>query len=177
MTSDNPNNSAIEIDKICFETLLPEQNYQLPKYKEETSIKLGFRITNNSSNPYRFELPHFVPDLSNPDGILIEMDFGRNMTIPIKESDIPFIYPGKSEELTINTRVVRNRYSGITLVAYAEYGTVFSFRNLVPGEYNIRLKYISRSSNHRVHPGLEYREYDGFWVGEVFTPLKKLYLR
>ena len=59
MTSDNPNNSAIEIDKICFETLLPEQNYQLPKYKEETSIKLGFRITNNYSNPYHFYLPTF----------------------------------------------------------------------------------------------------------------------
>lgn len=177
MKSENSNNNTIEIDGICFETLFPEQNYQVPKYKEETPIQLGVRIINNSSTPYRFELPYFIPQLSNSNGTLIEMDFGRNVTIPIKESDIPFIYPAQSQELTINAQVDQNRYSGIHLRAFTSYGTVYSFRHLQLDEYNIRLQYISRSSKHQVHPGLEYREYDGFWVGEVFTPWKKIHLR
>ncbi|MEM7717361.1 MAG: hypothetical protein AAF349_28100, partial [Cyanobacteria bacterium P01_A01_bin.68] len=107
----------------------------------------------------------------------VEMGFGRNATIPIKESDIPFIYTNESQELAIDAGFSYHIKYGISLKAYTTYGTVYNFRNLQPGEYNIRLKYISRSSNHKVHPGLEHREYDGFWVGEVFTPWKKLYLR
>ena len=169
--------NGTEIDGICFETLLPEQNYQLPGYGEETPIQLGVRITNNSSIPYRFEFPYFIPQLSNSNGTLIEMDFGRNHLIPIEESDIPFIYPGESEELAINAQFVYNIYSGINLRTYASYGTLYSFRNLQPGKYNIRVRYISSGSKHQVHPGLEYREYDSFWVGEVLTPWEKMHLR
>lgn len=169
--------NGIEIDGICFETLFPEQNYQVPKYGEETSIQLGVSITNNSSNPYRFELPHFTPELSNCDGTLIKMGGGRNITIPIKESDIPFIEPGKSVNLHILTELNNYIDYGIYLRVYAEYGTVFSFHNFQSGEYNIRLRYTSRNSTHHVHPGLEYREYDDFWVGEVLTPWKTLYLK
>ena len=174
------NNNTIEIDGICFETLLTEQNYQLPKYKEEIPIQFGVRIKNNSSNPYCFELPYFFPELSHDDGTLIKMDFGRNSTAPVRESDIPFINPGESLEFMIMyPKFVRYRYlsDDINLTGYAGYGGVWNFHQLKAGEYNIRLKYTSRNSKHKVHWGLEYREYDGFWVGEVLTPWQKLSLR
>ncbi|MEO1375299.1 MAG: hypothetical protein AAFW70_13455 [Cyanobacteria bacterium J06635_10] len=73
-------NNGIEVDGICFETLLPEQNYQLPEHGEETPIQIGVRITNNSSTPYRFQMPHFLVEISNPNRERMKMNFLKNST-------------------------------------------------------------------------------------------------
>ncbi|MEH2461150.1 MAG: hypothetical protein V7K34_28355 [Nostoc sp.] len=92
MTPDKSNNSSgIEVDGIYFETLVSERKYNLPIFGEETPIKFGVRITNNSSSPYRFELPQFVPEILNPHGKPMEPSFGRNVTRFVEESDIPLI--------------------------------------------------------------------------------------
>ncbi|MFN6561952.1 MAG: hypothetical protein RMY28_019450 [Nostoc sp. ChiSLP01] len=96
MASGKSNNSSgIEVDGIYFETLVSERKYNLPIFGEETPIKFGVRITNNSSIPYRFELPHFVPEILNPHGNPMEMSFARNATRFVEESDIPLIISGQ----------------------------------------------------------------------------------
>ncbi|MEA5570465.1 hypothetical protein [Calothrix sp. UHCC 0171] len=176
MTSCDKNN-ALEVDEICFETLLSEPEYQLPENGEEIGIKLGFRITNKSDKSYRFHLPLFVPELSDHNRNILAVDAGRNMTVPVKESDIEFIAPGQSVDLYIRAELTHYINYGVHLRAYADYGAIYSFRNLQPDEYNIRFKYRSPRSKHRFGRELKYREYDGFWVGEVYTPWKRLSLK
>ena len=179
MTSDNPNNTVIEIDKICFETLLPEQNYQLPKYGEETPIQLGFRITNNSSTPYRFDLPQFEPEISTSNGEEIKMSWGRNATTIPRNYHVPFINSGESLEFYFYNPIffwLKNRKTGFR--GYSNYGDIWVFRELKPGIYNIRIRYKKTRSVKEVKLGLDSIEkYDAVWVGEVFSPWKKLYLR
>lgn len=179
MTSDNPNNNVIEIDKICFETLLPEQNYQIPKYKEETSIKLGFRITNNSSIPYRFDLPTFEPEISTSDGEEIKMSWGRNATIIPEDCHVPFIPSGESLEFYFyNPIFFWSPRKEIGFRGYSNYGGIWLFYAFQTGAYNIRMRYKKTRPVKEVKLGFEsLKKYDGFWVGEVFTPWKKLYLR
>ncbi|NDJ22613.1 hypothetical protein GS682_13420 [Nostoc sp. B(2019)] len=99
MTPNKSNNSSgIEVNGIYFETLVSALKYNLPIFGEETPIKFGAGITNNSSTPYRFELPRFVPEILNPHGKPMEMSFGRNATRFVEESDIPLIMSGESLE-------------------------------------------------------------------------------
>lgn len=177
MTSSN---NGIEIDEICFETLFPEQNYQLPKYGEETPIKLGFRITNNSSTPYRFQMPYFLVEISNYNGERMKINLLQNSTRTADESDIPLIYPGKSVEFWLRyTKFSWYEYERdcIILNGYSLYGAIWTFYGFKPGKYNIRLRYENSQSINKIPPGLQFREYDCFWIGKVFTPWKTMYLR
>lgn len=180
MTSDNPNNTVIEIDKICFETLLPEQNYQLPKYGEETPIQLGVRITNNSLIPYRFDLPKFEPEISNYGGQIIKMSWARNATTIPEDRHVPFIQPKQSLDFYFyNPKFCWYKKLEIGFRGYSDYGGVWNFYEFQSGTYNIRIRYKKNNPIKEVRQGSfkPAKIYDGFWIGEVFTPWKKLYLR
>ncbi|YAF94813.1 MAG: hypothetical protein AB3A66_19800 [Nodularia sp. CChRGM 3473] len=92
--SDNPN--TIEIDGICFETLVAEEIICLPKYGEQTSVQFGVRIVNKSSTPYRFDLPYFLTEILNNYGQFMQVYLNKNATREVEESDIPLIVPGES---------------------------------------------------------------------------------
>lgn len=170
--------NGIEIDGICFETLLPEQNYQLPEYGEETPIQLGVRITNNSSDAYRFDLPQFEPEIYNPNGEMMKMSWARNATSIPKDSDVPLIYPGQSLEFYFyNPKFSWYERDNLVFRGYSDYGGIWSFFKFKPGKYNIRLRYKKSHFTREVYLGLKSIKYDGFWVGEVLTSWVKLCLR
>ncbi|MEO1431986.1 MAG: hypothetical protein AAFS12_13330 [Cyanobacteria bacterium J06632_19] len=107
------------------------------------------------------------------------MNILKNSTITAKESDIPLIYSGDNVDFwLINTKFEWYKYERdcIILNGYSFYGAIWTFYGFKPDKYNIRLKYENSQSINKIPPGLEYREYDGFWIGEVFTPWKTLYL-
>jgi hypothetical protein len=179
MTSCNSNNShVIEVDGICFETLLPERIYRLPKYEEETPIQFGVRITNNSSTPYRFELPRFEPEILNPHGKPIQIDFARNATRRAEEYDIPLISPGESLDYFMDGKF--SWYSGdcIRLSGYGFYGGIWSFYNFKSSKYQIRFTYENCQQRRRIYVDtIGDSEYNDFWTGKITTSLAKLRLR
>ncbi|MDJ0735094.1 MAG: hypothetical protein QNJ47_13685 [Nostocaceae cyanobacterium] len=62
MTSNELNDSnLVEVDRIIFKSLVPEQRLHIPKYGEETPVKFGVHITKKTSSIYRFDLPLFLP--------------------------------------------------------------------------------------------------------------------
>ena len=61
---------------------------------------------------------------------------------------------------------------------YSNYGGIWVFYAFQTGTYNIRVRYKKTRPVKEVKLGFEsFKKYDGFWVGEVLTPWKKLYLR
>ncbi|TAE59768.1 MAG: hypothetical protein EAZ76_05685 [Nostocales cyanobacterium] len=181
MTAFESNNkNAVEVDDIRFETIVPEGSYRLPKYGdgEETPIQFGVRITNQTSTPYRFELPLFVPEILNPHGNPLHMNFARNATWAVNELDIPLIMPGESFKYLMDAKFIWYSKNCIELTGYILYGGVFNFYNFKPGKYQIHFKY--KNTLAKKNPFMEVRgdtEIDSFWTGIVVTPFTRLLLR
>ena len=60
------NRNAIEVDNIRFETIVLENLLTIPdkNCQEETVLRVGMRITNNTSNPLRFDFyATLIPEL------------------------------------------------------------------------------------------------------------------
>jgi len=179
MTSSESHNSSansnvVEVDGIRFETLVPERMYRLPKYEEETPIQFGVRITNNSSTPYRFDLPNFLPEILDKHGKVMQMGGGRNATGMIEESDVPLIIPGEKLEYWMNAKFMWFGKNCIQLTGIAQYGLIWNFYNFLPGKYQIRLTYNNPLPTRKIQL---VKEIDGFWIGKVATPFARLRLR
>lgn len=178
MTPDNSNSSSgIEVEGIYFETLVSDRKYNIPIFGEETPIKFGVRITNNSSTPYRFELPHFVPEILNPHGKPMQMSFARNATKFVKESDIPLILSGESLESWMDAKFKWYSKNCIQLTGYALYGGIFSFYNFKPTKYQIQMKYVNDLCVRKIRLSTGSREYGDFWNGQLATNFVNFRLR
>jgi len=179
MTSFELNDSdVLEVDGIQFRTLLPEEVVYLPKHGEETSIQFGVQITNQTSIPYRFNLQRFLPEILNSDGEIMPAPLSQNGFRDVQYSDIPSIIPGESLDFLIDTKFKWYKENCLQLLGNANYGGVWIVWNLKSGEYQIRLKY----ENHLVKKRMlispkGWVEVDGFWVGNIKTPLTPLRLR
>jgi hypothetical protein len=178
MTLEQSNNSSgIEVDGIYFETLVSERKYNLPIFGEETPMKFGVRITNNSLTPYRFELPHFVPEILNPHGKVMEMSFARNATRTVEESDIPLIMSGESLEYWMDAKFKWYNKNCIELFGYGFYGGIWGFYNFKPTKYQIRMKYVIDSPTLKLPFSRCSTEYGNFWTGQLTTNFVNLRLR
>ncbi len=185
--SNNPN--AIEVDGICFETLIPEEMVRLPKYGEETPVQFGVRITNQTSTPYRFDLQLFLPEILDPQGKTLQIDGGQNAKREVKESDIPLLMPGESLDFLMDAKLNWYkehflRFVGwykehfLRFVGNATYGGVWIFWLSKPGEYKVRFIYLNQLAKKKMFTLKEGRtEIDGFWIGEIKSPFASLRFR
>jgi hypothetical protein len=181
MTAFESNNkNAVEVDGIRFETIVPERSYRLPKYGEETPIQFGVRITNQTSTPYRFDLPQFFPEILNSHGKPLHMSFAQNATRKVEETDILLIMPGESFEFLKDAKFSWYNRDCIVLKGFAFYGGIWSFYNFKPGKYQIRLTYENLLVKRRMHLLIDRDGRDEvaeFWTGKITTPLTRLLLR
>lgn len=163
--------NGIEVDEVCFEPLLPEQNYQLPEYGEETPIEVGMRITNNSFIPYRFELPKSQPRFFYNNGEPMQVDFARNATRRTQKSDIPLIEPGKSLDYFIDLKFVWTKKDCIHLQGITSYGGILRFWNFKPGKYQMRFTYFNLQQTRWIYTreANDHNIYDDFWTGNIST--------
>jgi hypothetical protein len=174
--SNNPR--ATQVDGICFETLVPKAIVVIPKYGEETSIKFGVRITNQTSTPYRFDLPFILPKMLNPDVEPMQSSGGQNATRLVEESDIPQIKSGESLDFLMDAKLEWSRENYLGLQGNAGYGGIWIFWCLKPGKYQIRFIYQNQLASKKKFTSKEGRtEIDGFWVGEIQTPFVDLHIR
>ncbi|MUG93752.1 hypothetical protein F7734_15535 [Scytonema sp. UIC 10036] len=179
MTSSESNSSnAIEVDGIRFETLVPEQTVYLPKYGEETPIQFGVRITNQTSTPYRFDLPHVLPEMLDPQGHTMQMDLNKNATREVEEFDIPLIIPGKSLDFLMNAKFSWYNKNCLRLLGNASYGGIWIFWNFKPSKYQVRFTYESYLAKKKMITLKEGRtEIDSFWTGKIMTYFADIRLR
>jgi hypothetical protein len=178
MTSFELNDSdVLEVDGIQFRTLLPEEVVYLPKHGEETSTQFGVQITNQTSIPYRFDVQQFFPEILDPQGKPLYMNFARNVTKPTEESDIPILMPGEKLYFLMDAKL--NWYQNcVRILGMAVYGGVWHTRPLKSGDYKIRFSYNNPAANRMMFTLIKGRiEFDGFWVGNIKTPLTPLRLR
>lgn len=179
MTSSESNHSnAVEVDGIRFETLVPERMVRLSKYGEETPVQFGVRITNQASTPYRFELQRFLPELSDPHGRLMKIDgLNRNAMRRIEELDIPLIIPGASLDFLMAVKIIWYSKDCFQLLGDAIYGGIWTFYNLKPGKYQVRLKYENQLPKRKILIPPRRTEIEGFWIGQITTPFANLRFR
>ncbi len=173
--SEPSNSHVVEADSILFETLMPVQTIQVPQQGQSIPVQFGIRITNQSSMPYRFNLPGFFPEIFDSNGQLVSRGGSSNARRRMTNQDIPLINPGESTTFWTAVDlfcIAKNyfRFSG-----YIGYGSVWSTTNLQIGTYQLRLTYRSRSSQYNTpldtgdaYARIEIRD---FWVGTVSTSL------
>ncbi|MDF2387873.1 hypothetical protein JMG10_40905 [Nostoc ellipsosporum NOK] len=170
--SNNPN--AIEVDGICFETLISEEVVYLPNFGEETPVKFGVRITNHASKPYRFDLPFFWPEILNLYGESMQIDSGKNASREVEETDIPLIMPRDSLDFLINAKLSWYSRNCLRLSGNAIYGAIWTFWNIQPGQYQVRLTYENQRIRKQMFNFEGRAEIDGFWTGQVKTHFASL---
>ena len=84
--------NAVEVDKIFFETLVPNRVMPISNRKDiKKYVQFGIRITNHSSSPYRFIFFYLIPEFKGKDGQEIKLGYARNATKTPKESDFILI--------------------------------------------------------------------------------------
>ncbi len=179
MSSCESNNSnAIEVDGICFETLMPEEMVRLPKYGEETPVQFGVRITNQASIPYRFDLPYILPEILDPYGSTMQRSLNKNATRKVKKSDIPLIMPGESLDFLMNAKFNWYKENYLRLLGNAIYGGIWIFWYSQPGKYQVRFTYENQLAKKKMITLQEGRtEIDGFWTGKFTSHFVDLILR
>ncbi|MEH2377470.1 MAG: hypothetical protein V7K27_00960 [Nostoc sp.] len=174
--SNNPN--AIEVDGICFETLMPEEMVRLPKYGEEIPVQFGVRITNQTSTSYRFDLPYVLPEILDPYGRAMQRSLNKNATRKVKKSDIPLIMPGESLDFLMDAKFNWYDENCLQLLGNAIYGGLWIFWYIQPGKYQVRFTYDNQLAKKEMFTLQEGRtEIDEFWTGNIKTPFAALTFR
>ncbi len=185
------NCSAVEVDGIRFETIVPEQMLNIPKknlmlkllhflkmlllpepYPLRASVQLGIRITNNTYKPVRFNFfLALIPELMRANG-QIPFEGGWIRPAPPLESYFPSINPGES----------------ITFFPAAEFFSIWGnqfglsiatgisgrliFQNLKLEAYKFRFIYNNSDAVATTYSSeiTDTKLIGGIWTGMVITP-------
>ncbi|MBP0037754.1 MAG: hypothetical protein J7519_08615 [Roseofilum sp. SID1] len=180
-----PDNSAVEVDGIRFETLVPQPRVIVPRSQPKvrvrnphldpyTLVEIGIRISNNTSSCFRFNLfASLIPQLIGTDGQPIEAAYGCSLTIIPKESDFPIVKPGES--LTFFPKIaqlfwVKGELFCLSIPAGDGGGWVFGSLSL--GTYQINFIYKNQDRTVEIldKEGRNAKLLEDIWVGMVFTP-------
>ncbi|GGA25972.1 hypothetical protein [Okeania sp. KiyG1] len=170
-----PNNRAIEVDGIRFETTLPETVLSLPEKKSgvETSVKIGIRITNNSNTDFYFNFySTLIPELITPNGQIVEKHYTSNFLKRILVSDLLLAVPGKSITFFPDAKLSWKNDDQFRLKIVAGDGGYWIFDNLKAGRYLLQLIYKNKSAQTTVYDrttnkGISFKK---LWRGMVLVP-------
>ncbi|MDZ8259847.1 hypothetical protein [Nostoc sp. ChiQUE01b] len=170
-------NSAIEVDGIHFETLMPERVLILPEKKRgiKTRMELGICITNNTSTAVRFSLfATIIPQLVGADGQLHFQGYYRRGTKRPSESDFPLVMPGESFTLFPYSELSWRKLDPFTLIIEAGDGGYWNLDGLKAGIYQIQLAYNNKYTVQEIEiydrESLNTNLIEGLWIGMVSTP-------
>jgi hypothetical protein len=177
------NKNAVEVDGIRFEIIIPEIVFVLPirqaKPGNNTSVHLGLRITNNTSQPYCFSFyRHLIPEII-ADGNNINGGHQSDLFLPAEQSDFHLTQPGKSVTFSqparfswqrkYNNRRKQDRNLVLSL-PFTSCG-FFIFQLINTGNYSIRFKYEVTNEEIKYYQNLMNEEcFKAMWTGQVFTP-------
>ncbi|MEG4288498.1 hypothetical protein Q5692_04320 [Microcoleus sp. C2C3] len=171
------NNSAVEVDGISFETVIPEPLLTLPNKSESSyqSVEIGIRIANNTLTPFHFLFcASFSPELVRPEGQVKWSGYATDWMRAIEESDFLLVTPGKSVTFFPGISLFWTNHSQFSLIVSSGNGGAGSFDELKPGIYHFRFKYYNMSDTipkeNLAGESIESRPIEKVWTGRVNTP-------
>jgi hypothetical protein len=184
---------TVEVDGIRFEIVMPERVLNIPASHPDfkTPVKLGIRITNNTSTPHRFSrFDTIFPRLLGPDGKALQLNGGRDGTIAPTELDCPLVMPQnsvtffldanlfwRSNELAFLDANLFWRSNKLALGGSDKFGGIWYFSPLKPGIYHLGLSYANGGITQSIvcpqARGVRGRLED-FWIGAVNTKFLEL---
>lgn len=160
-------NNRVEVDGMCFETLVPEQSLRVPLTASSAKIpvQIGMKIANNTSTPFRFILfDTLIPQLIGENGMIPRLDCGGSLGFVIpQESDLQLVKPGESITLFLKASLTRQANNLLSLIVSGGGRSCWRFNDLAFGTYQIHLTYRSLTEK------LEFLCED-LWMGMVNTP-------
>lgn len=168
-------NSAIEVDGICFETLMPERVLTLPEKKRgiKTRMQLGIRITNNTPTAVRFSFfATIIPQLVGADGQLHFQEYYRRGTKRPLNSDFPLVIPGENVNFFPYSFLYWRKRDQFVLNIEAGDGGYWSFNALKMGIYKIQLTYNNKDAMAEIYDRetMNTNLIEGIYTGMMSTP-------
>ena len=171
------NNSAVEVDGIRFETVIPEPLLTLPNKSESSYqlVQIGIRITNNTLTPFHFLFcASFSPELVRPEGQVKWSGYANDWMRAIEESDFLLVTPGKSVTFFPGISLFWTNHSQFSLIVSSGNGGAGSFDQLKAGIYHFRFQYYNTSDTipkkNLAGESIESRPIEKVWTGRVNTP-------
>ncbi|WP_193195685.1 hypothetical protein [Nostoc sp. MG11] len=168
-------NNAIEVDGICFETLMPERVLTLPEKKRgiETRMQLGIRIINNTSTAVRFSFfATIIPQLVEANNQVCLRGYFSRITKRPLVSDFPLIMPGENLTFFPYTLFFWCKRNQFTLNIDAGDRGYWSFEALKAGVYQIQLTYNNKDAVAEIYhrETMNTNLIEDIWTGMVSTP-------
>lgn len=170
--------NAVERNGIRLEIIVSDRVWRIPEKPDATTpVRIGFQITNNTPHPIRFPpldpLLIFPLEIVDADGNLLRGSGGRGMLLKSPQLACPLVQP--RENLTFFLKAELFWQNNQLLFGGADgLGGGWTF-DIMPGNYQIRLKYINpRSVLFCDDPHMtEYKLTRGIWTGQIVTPFVK----
>ncbi|VXD22748.1 hypothetical protein PL8927_760058 [Planktothrix serta PCC 8927] len=164
--------SAIEIDGLQFKVEMPETVLTIPPRlpSAQTPVKLGIRVTNNTSAVLRFEqIGSLGFNLIDSDGKEIQFTEAQWRRWIDKGLEFYIVQPGESEILVLDATLSWH-CSQLQLVIPNKAGGFYYFRGLKQGRYQIQAIY--HTSEHRANY-LNEKGVENVWSGWIAMPFVK----
>jgi hypothetical protein len=155
-----------------MQVVSPEK-WQTPKRSGENAITLTLRITNRSARDLLFNLfDTVVPEMKDAKNNVRRLDHARDATMVPKPV---LVKAGAVEDVRYNAQLALQGNKQFPDIQISDNtGGVWTFHDLVPGAYTLRMKYenatpaVSQMSGPHRWPGVPADA--PLWVGKVDTP-------
>ncbi|MBD2731105.1 hypothetical protein H6G96_33520 [Nostoc sp. FACHB-892] len=173
--------NAVEIDGICFETIIPEDLLLIPEKSSKmgNSLQIGMKITNNTQIPIRFNLfATLKPELVSADGQALQKSYYCHGLQSPKKSDYPLAMPGASVSYFLNAKLFWFKPEQLRLEIAAGDGGFWIFDNLEAGVYQYRFIYNQHNAEATINDQKVINTKSLEWVSKtvVPTPFVELYV-
>jgi len=160
-------NNRVEVDGMCFETLVPEPSLRVPLTASSAKIpvQIGMKITNNTSTPFRFiSFDTLIPQLIGENAMIPRLDCGGSLGwVTPQESDLQLVKPGESITLFLKASLTRQANNLLSLIVSGGGRSCWKFNDLAFGTYQIHLTYRSLTEKLEILC-------EDLWMGMVNTP-------
>lgn len=136
-------NNTVPVDGISFETVVSEPVLKIPENRSGvlTPIRLGIRITNNTSEPVRFSLSHLTPEFINLNDELLFAGAVQFRLGILGKRNFPLLLPKESFSFFWDGGLFWNENMLRLIIDDINHGRSWSFGGFNPGIYRVRFKY------------------------------------
>ncbi len=169
------NNSAVEVDSIRFQILMPERTLNIPptQANASNSVQIGICITNHTTIALRFNLfATLIPKLMKANGQAVQGWRARIGTIKPSKSDFSLAIPGECITFFPYAKLLWCKGDQFTLSIATGDGSFWTFEALKPDIYQIQFtynnKYAVAKTYNRTNSNTNLIE--SLWIGTVATP-------
>ena len=180
--STESNKGAVEVDRIRFETLVPEQVLSLPKKEPGTKVSVqlaGIRITNNTPHPLRFSFyATLIPEIVGVDGQILQRGYFSDWSRVAEDSDFVVVIPGKDVTFFPEATLWWQENDQLLLVNDAGDGGAYTFQLTDNGTYKIQINYVNKTGFIKIYEQetRNSQQIENIWMGMVTTPFVEFHL-